>query len=187
MRTIAATLIAAVSLALPSFGQGITYPPLPVGATAPDFSLPYATRDSVGFGEITLSAYAGEKTVVLAFYPADWSGGCTKELCTMRDNFEALASLDAVILAISGDYPYSHHEWAKHHSLPFPLLSDVKHKVAPLYQSYNEISGYNKRTVFIVDKKGKIAYSDLEYSTRDMTSFEKLRSALSLVEANDND
>jgi len=150
-----------------------------IGAPAPDFSLPFATRDSVGMGGITLSGFAGKKTVVLAFYPADWSGGCTREVCTIRDHFDSLAGPDVEVLAISGDYPYSHHEWAKQHNLPFALLSDSRHTVAPAYDSYNASSGYNKRTVFIIDKEGRFAYIDLEYSTRDMTSFNKLREALS--------
>jgi glutaredoxin-dependent peroxiredoxin len=158
--------------------QGTTYPPLTVGSQAPDFSLPFATKDSVGFGEISLSSYKGNN-VILAFYPADWSGGCTREVCTLRDNFTALSELKATILAVSGDYPYSHHEWAKFHSLPFLLLSDHRNRVAPLYHSFNESTGYNKRTVYLIDSRGMIAYVDLEYSTRDMTSFDKLKAALS--------
>ncbi len=156
------------------------------GSDAPDFSLPFATKDSLGYGDITLSAYFGQKIVVLAFYPADWSGGCTKEVCNFRDNFSALAELGAEILAISGDYPYSHYEWAKYHSLPFPLLSDSRHRVAPVYHSYNESSGYNKRTVYVVDKLGKIGYINMEYSTRDSTSFEKLRDAINEIKSNED-
>lgn len=162
---------------IPSLSQGTTYPPLNIGSEAPDFSLPFATRDSIGFGELSLSSFRG-KNVILAFYPADWSGGCTREICSLRDNFSDLGQLNAVILAISGDYPYSHHEWAKYHSLPFPLLSDHRHRVAPFYHSYNESTGYNRRTVYLIDAKGIISYIDLEYSTRDSASLDKLKSAL---------
>jgi len=165
----------------PSGGQTTADREPAIGEPAPDFSLPYANRDSVGFGSISLSQYAGKKIVVLAFYPADWSGGCTREVCTLRDNFDSLAGPDVEVLGISGDYPYSHHEWAKHHNLPFLLLSDARHTVAPAYRSYNPSSGYNKRTAFIIDKEGRFAYIDLEYSTRDMTSFGKLREALSAM------
>ena len=150
---------------------------LTVGDSAPDFSLPYATQDSVADDDLKLSSFTGKRNVVLAFYPADWSGGCTKEVCTLRDNFSALAILDAEILGISGDYEYSHHEWAKHHQLPFKLVSDHNHSVAKTYSSYNE-SGYNKRTVYVVDKSGKIAYIDLQYSVRTSDSFNKLQDAL---------
>src|SRR6267378_2461999 len=61
--------------------------PLRVGDPAPDFALPFATKDSVGTEMLQLSALFGKQKILLAFYPADWSGGCTKEMCAMRDNF----------------------------------------------------------------------------------------------------
>ncbi len=64
---------------------------LNVGDAAPDFTLPYATKDSVSRSPVSLSDLVGKRTIVVAFYPADWSTGCTKEVCTMRDNFGALA------------------------------------------------------------------------------------------------
>jgi len=149
-----------------------------VGEPAPDFSLPYATRDSVFRDSLKLSTLVGKKNVVLAFYPADWSGGCTKEVCTLRDNFTALGGLNADVVALSGDYVFSHHEWAKYHNLPFRLASDHNHAVAKRYGSYNDDYGYNKRTVFVVDHAGKIAYEDLAYSPRDSVSFMKLQGAL---------
>ena len=149
-----------------------------VGQQAPEFSLPYATRDSIARVPLKLSEFAGKRNVVLAFYPADWSGGCTKEVCAIRDDFGNLQKLNAEILAISGDYVYSHFEWAKHHELPFKLLSDHSHQVAKAYDSYNEKSGMNKRTVFVIDKQGKIAFSDLQYSVADNQDFEKLKEAL---------
>ena len=115
---------------------------------------------------------------MLAFYPADWSGGCTKEGWTLRDNFEAPGALKAEIVGISGDYVFSHHEWAKFHNLQFRLASDHKHEVAKRYGSYNETAGFNRRTVYVIDRTGKIAYLDLADSPRDLTSFQKLQDAL---------
>ena len=154
---------------------------LAVGDAAPGFSLPYATKDSVAGDEIALSSLIGKNNIVLAFYPADWSGGCTKEMCTMRDNFSDLSQLKAEVLGISGDYQYSHHEWAKNLNLPVKLVSDHSHAIAKMYDSYNAASGYNRRTVYVIDKEGKIAYIDLKYSSRDMESFNKLKSALSTL------
>ena len=152
--------------------------PLRVGDLAPGFALPYATRDSVARDTLTLAALVGKRNVVLAFYPADWSGGCTREVCTMRDNFGALGALNTEVVGISGDYVYSHFEWAKFHNLPFRLASDHKHEVAKRYGSYNEANGYDRRTVYVVDVGGRIAYMDLSYSARDTVSFGKLREAL---------
>jgi peroxiredoxin len=152
---------------------------LNVGDTAPDFALPYATKDTIIFTPpLKLSELVGKRNIVLAFYPADWSGGCTKEVCTLRDNFGELEKLDAEILPISGDYVYSHKEWAKYHNLPFKLLSDHDHTVAKMYDSYNEVAGYNKRTVYVIDKSGKIAYMNLQYNVRTPDDFEKLQSIL---------
>lgn len=151
---------------------------LKVGDKAPDFKLPYATKDTIVFSGISLSELIGKRNIILAFYPADWSGGCTVEMCTFRDNFAELSKLDAEVLGISGDYVFSHHEWAKHLNLQFKLLSDHKHEVAKIYESYDENSGYNKRTIFVIDKKGKIAYINWRYNVRDPKHFEELRKVL---------
>jgi peroxiredoxin Q/BCP len=148
------------------------------GDEAPGFLLPYATQDSLVRSGVSLSQFRGKRAVILAFYPADWSTGCTTEACSLRDNFAALESLNAEILAISGDYLWSHHAWAKALHLPFKLLSDHNHAVAKLYGSYNDKSMYNRRTVFLIDREGRIKYSDLEYSVADQRDFEKLKSAL---------
>lgn len=152
---------------------------LKVGDIAPDFALPYATKDTLIFSPpLKLSDLVGKRNIVLAFYPANWSGGCTKQMCTMRDNFSKLETLNAEILGISGDYIFSHHEWAKHHNLPFKLLSDHSHEVAKKYNSYNELTGMNRRTIFVIDRSGRIAYIDLQYDVRTLEDFQKLQAAL---------
>jgi hypothetical protein len=89
-----------------------------------------------------------------------------------------LAGTNVEILAISGDYVRSHHARAQHHEFPFKLLSDHRHTVARLYAGFNENSNYAKRTVFVIDKGGRLAYRDLEYSVADKSDFERLREAL---------
>lgn len=151
---------------------------LRVGDPAPDFTLPYATRDTIVTSGLKLSEMVGTKNIVLAFYPADWSGGCTKQMCTMRDNFTALGDLHAFVYGISGDYVFSHREWARFHDLPFPLLSDHDHAVARRYASFNAKTGYNLRTVYVIDRRGTIAYMDLSYKAGSNESFERLSEAL---------
>lgn len=151
-----------------------------VGEAAPDFKLPYATQEKIFFKpeeQMTLSSLRG-KNVVLAFYPADWSSGCTAEVCTFRDTFMEFGKLNAVVLGVSGDYVFSHHEWAKHHKLPFALLSDHDHKVARAYDSYMEQYGLNKRTVFIIDKDGVVRYSNLAFKAGDKKDYDALRAEL---------
>lgn len=148
------------------------------GETAPDFTLPYATKDEIVWDGITLSDVIGESIIVLAFYPANWSGGCTTQLCLYRDNFSALQELNAQILAISGDYVYSHHEWAKQQNFPFKLLSDHLHAVGKMYDSYSAERGFNRRTVFVIDREGRIAYRDMNYSVSDDNDYLALKDAL---------
>src|SRR5215213_2105747 len=134
-------------------------------AAAADFKLPYATQEKLFMKpeeQMSLSGLRG-KNVILAFYPADWSGGCTTEVCTFRDTFMEFGKLNAEVLGISGDYVFSHQEWAKHHKLPFPLLSDHDHHVARAYDSYMEQYGFNKRTVYLIDKEGVVRYVNLAF------------------------
>ena len=157
--------------------QGSAADKLNVGDKAPDFSLPLATKDSITEA-MKLSDVIGKNNIILAFYPADWSGGCTVEMCTLRDNFAVLGELGATVFGISGDYVYSHKEWAKHHDLQFGLLSDHDHAVAKKYLSYNDQSGMNQRTVYVIDRKGNIAYIDPAYKAREAASFDNLKAAL---------
>jgi peroxiredoxin len=151
-----------------------------VGEAAPDFKLPYATAEKLFMKpdeQMSLASLRG-KNVILAFYPADWSGGCTTEVCTLRDTFAELSKLNAVVLGISGDYVFSHQEWAKFHKLQFPLLSDHDHRVAKAYDSYMEQYGFNKRTVYLVDKEGVVRYVNLAFKAGDKKDYDALRAEL---------
>ena len=151
-----------------------------VGDQAPDFSLPYATQEKIFFDpkeHLTLAGLRGQN-VILAFYPADWSGGCTKEVCTFRDTFAELGKLNATVLGVSGDYVFSHHEWAKYHKLQFPLLSDHDHKIARLYGSYNEQYGLNNRTVFLIDKDGVVRYANMAFKAGEKADYDALQAEL---------
>ena len=152
-----------------------------IGQAAPDFELPWATQEKLYIGRnewLKLSSLRGAN-VILAFYPADWSGGCTTEVCTFRDSWNDLAKLDAKLLAISGDYVFSHQEWAKHHKLDFPLLQDHDHAVAKLFGSYQpSLGGINKRTIYLIDKKGVVRYKNLAFKASAKEDYEALRAEL---------
>src|SRR6187549_1340917 len=91
---------------------------LQTGDQAPDFTLPNHKREKV-----SLASLRG-KTVVLAFFPAAFTGVCEKEMCTFRDSIAALNGLNAEVLGVSVDAPFSNAAFAEKNKLNFPLLSD---------------------------------------------------------------
>jgi len=149
-----------------------------VGHQAPNFALPWAAKDTISAEPITLSQLVADGPVLLAFYPADWSGGCTTEMCRFRDDFSRLADLGITVYGISGDYPYSHRAWADHHQFPFALLSDHRHDVSRSFGVFNEESGYTRRSVFLIGSDGVVHYVDLSFKAGDDTSYRNLYEAV---------
>ena len=131
---------------------------LRVGDKAPDFTL-YDTEKK----QRTLKEFLGKKTV-LAFYPGAFTGVCDKELCTFRDSLAMLGSLNAQVVGVSIDSPYSNRAFAEKNRLGFPLLSDftreVSKKYAGLYEDFGHLKGYTaaKRAVFALDTQGTVKY-----------------------------
>ncbi|MFL6353085.1 MAG: redoxin domain-containing protein [Bryobacteraceae bacterium] len=127
---------------------------LKVGDMAPDFTLPSTTGDKV-----TLSSFRGKQTVVLAFFPAAFTGGCTKEMQTYQLGIDKFKGTDAAVFGISEDNTPSQKEFANKLGLKFPLLSDfATRKVAEEYGVFVPEYGVANRVTFVVDKDGKISY-----------------------------
>lgn len=166
--TIALGLSAAVAGAQsPATGADAAKSSAPeVGAIAPDFTAPWADASGAKAAPVHLADLRG-KVVVLAFYPLDRSSGCTAELHKFRDEytkiFGAGAGQDVVVLPISIDSVESHASWVKDDHLPFALVSDQDQGVARLYGSTMAGRPYNSRTVFVIDKEGKITYRNLKF------------------------
>jgi len=127
------------------------------GAKAPAFSLPDANGSKV-----SLKDYAGRKVVVY-FYPADDTPGCTKEACQFNDNLRAFNRADVAILGISPDGAEKHTKFTSKYKLKFPLLTDATRSVMEKYGAYGEKTLYGKKTVgvirstFLIDEKGRVA------------------------------
>ena len=130
------------------------------GQAAPDFKL----EDQHGKWH-TLADHSG-KWVVLYFYPKDFTPGCTKEVCTFRDDVIALKKAGADVLGVSLDDVKSHAEFAEMYHVPFPLLSDNQQEAAKAYGVLTSKMGmtYAKRETFLIDPHGKIAkhYRDVD-------------------------
>ena len=153
-------------------------PRLEVGDTAPAFSLPDADGNTVN-----LADFKGRKVIVY-FYPAASTPGCTKEACDFRDNLGELNEAGLDVVGISPDKPAKLAKFRDAEKLTFPLLSDPDRKVLEAWGAYGEKTMYGKtvqgviRSTFVVDELGKIAVA--QYNIRATGHVAKLRRELAL-------
>jgi peroxiredoxin Q/BCP len=124
--------------------------PLPVGTTAPDFTLPDDTGTPV-----SLKALRG-KNVVLVFYPRDETSVCTQQLCEFRDRWPEVQSKNTVVFGVNPQDAASHAKFREHRQFPFPLLTDEGQKMGELYHARGLIV---KRTVYLIGPDGVIRYA----------------------------
>jgi peroxiredoxin Q/BCP len=129
---------------------------LEAGSTAPAFTLP----DQDG-NPVKLSDFKGQQVIVY-FYPADDTPGCTKEACQFNDNLKTFEKAGVAVLGISPDGAAKHTKFRTKYSLKFPLLTDSDKKVMEKYGAWGEKTMYGKKTVgtirstFLVGPNGKI-------------------------------
>ncbi len=122
---------------------------LKVGQRAPAFSL----KDQDG-KTVKLAGYRGQKNVVLVFYPRDNTPGCTKQFCTIRDEFSSFKEADTVVFGINPQDAKSHKKFVEKHKFPFPLLVDKDKKVVAAYGCKGRFM--TTRTVYAISKDGVI-------------------------------
>jgi len=126
------------------------------GDKAPDFNL----KDDAG-KSVKLSDFKG-KNVVLYFYPADDTPGCTKEACSFNENLKVFAKKDTVILGVSPQDEASHVKFKEKYGLTFPLLVDSERKIATAYGAFGKKVLYGKesmgiiRSTFVIGPDGKL-------------------------------
>ena len=129
-----------------------------IGKPAPDFTLPSTSGEA-----ISLKQFKGKKSVVLYFYPADETPGCTREACGFRDLTAQFEAAGAGILGVSADDIETHQKFKTKHKLPFELLVDADALVSKAYGVWKAKNLYGKktmgieRTTFVIDKTGRIA------------------------------
>ena len=128
---------------------------LPAGTAAPDFTL-HATPDQT----LTLQGLRG-RPVILAFYPADWSPVCGDQMALYNEVLPEFQRFNAQLLGISVDGVWCHSAFSRDRKLHFPLLADFEPKgaVAKRYGAFRDADGFCERALFVIDKKGIIAWS----------------------------
>ncbi|PUA78972.1 peroxiredoxin [Nocardioides currus] len=129
---------------------------LQLGGPAPDFTL----RDQFG-QDVTLSSFRGRKAVVILFYPNAFTGVCTGEMAGIRDRLAEFMTFDTEVLGISCDPVYSLRAFADAEGLNFPLLSDFwpHGEVARSFEVFDEVRGTARRSSYVVDRDGMLAWA----------------------------
>jgi peroxiredoxin len=158
--------LAIVLLATPVLmAQAPTPPPPPsvkVGQAAPDFTANYlAPADANGRRqrkEVKLSDFKGQKNVVLAFFPAAFSPGCTNEMSKYQQTTGQFNSNNTVILGISVDSPWANAAFAEKLGAEFTILSDAKRDVSRAYGVLDEQNVVARRTTFVIDRAGVVQH-----------------------------
>jgi glutaredoxin-dependent peroxiredoxin len=150
---------------------------LKIGDQAPDFKLINAERQ-----EVSLSQFSG-KNVLILFFPAAFTGVCTEELCSIRDNKAMYDGINAEILSISVDLPFTLAKFKEIQGYNFELLSDFNKEVSLGYDSiYTEwilgFKGVSKRSAFVVDRSGKIRYAEVLENAGEVPNFAAINAVL---------
>lgn len=144
-----------------------------IGQSAPDFMLYDSAKN-----KITLSDLKGQN-VLLLFFPLAFTGTCTAELCSIRDNIAFYNNVNAKVFGISVDSLHTLAKYKSDQNLNFSLLSDFNKDVSSLYGSLYETFGYNmngvsKRSAFVIDKNGIIRYAEVLENASEQPSFKNI-------------
>ncbi len=124
-----------------------------VGDQAPDFTLSTQSGE-----QVSLKDFLGKSSVVLYFYPADNTSGCTAEACAFRDSYEVFKEAGAEVIGISSQSAESHRQFAAKHRLPFILLSDPKGMVRKRYGVPSTFGIIPGRVTYVIDKQGIVRH-----------------------------
>ena len=149
-----------------------------IGNAAPNFNLFDTARD-----QVSLEGLRGKK-VVLAFFPAAFTGVCEKELCTFESGLSGFEALNAVVLGISVDAPFSNAAFAAKTGASFPLLSDYDRSTVEAYgvalHDFAGMPGYtaSQRAVFIVSEDGTVSYEWIAPNPGVEPNYDEVRAAL---------
>jgi glutaredoxin-dependent peroxiredoxin len=148
-----------------------------IGQKAPDFSLFNSEKNKVNLIDLK------GKNVLLLFFPQAFTGVCTKELCSVRDDISRYSNANAEVLGISVDSVFTLGKFKEDQGYNFTLLSDFNKEVSALYDTVYtdwilDMKGVSKRSAFIIDKNGIIQYAEVLESAGDLPNFEVINAKL---------
>jgi peroxiredoxin len=147
------------------------------GQPAPDFSLFNAEKTKVN-----LSDFKGKNLVIL-FFPQAFTGVCTTELCSVRDNLNVYTGLNAEVVGISVDSIFTLAKFKEEQQYNFPLLSDFNKTISQAYGAFYDdfvfdMKGVSRRAAFVVDKEGTVQYAEVLESAGDLPNFDAVKQTL---------
>jgi len=149
-----------------------------MGQRPPDFRLPDQDRR-----QRTLNDFLGKK-IILAFFPGAFTSVCTKEMCAFRDSMAALNSLNAQVVGISVNDPFTNKAFAEANKLQFPILSDYTRETVRKFNVFHEdfagLRGYTvaKRSIFILDDKGTVRYKWVSEDPAKQPDYDEVKKTL---------
>lgn len=150
-----------------------------IGQKAPAFTLVDTARK-----EVNLSDFNG-KNVLLLFFPLAFTGVCTTELCSVRDNLNMYEKVNAQVLGISVDSPFTLGKFKEEQKYNFPLLSDFNKTVSKTYGAFYEtflgMNGIAKRSAFVIDKTGVVRYAEVLEDAHGLPNFEAINALLATL------
>jgi peroxiredoxin len=154
--------------------------PIKVGSKAPDFTL--KSKTATGLVDVKLSENFGKKNTVLLFFPAAFTGVCTKEMCEISAGFGQYNALNAAVMGISIDTPFAQEAWAKQEKISIPLVSDLNKTVIQAYDViFPNLAGIGDtaaRAAFVIDKQGVVQYAEQTPTPKDLPNFDAVKQAL---------
>jgi len=151
-----------------------------IGQKAPNFTIPDQDKNMV-----SLESLQG-KNVVLLFFPAAFTGVCTKELCETRDALSFYNGVNAKVFGVSVDMPFSLGKFREANGINFSLLSDFNKDVISAYDVVNEnfvagLKGVAKRASFVIDKEGIVRFAEVLPNPADYPNFDEMKKTLEAI------
>jgi len=155
--------------------------PIEVGSKAPDFAL--RTKPVGGDpAEVKLSDNVGSKNTVILFFPLAYTGVCTQERCDNTSGLSAYSDLNADVIAISVDSPFSQEAWAKENNISITIASDLNKTTSADYGVLlDDLLGFGStsaRAAFVVDKEGVVQYAEQTETPKDLPNFDAVKECL---------